>query len=736
MSATLYTLSALAGAGWQFFDNNGLPLSGGLIYTYDAGTNTPQATYTTNTGAVANSNPIVLDSSGRPPQEVWLAYSQTYKFILKDSTGALIGSWDNINGINQSGTVNIAVSITDYGADPTGVTNSTDAINAAIAASNCVFIPEGTYLVEPTATSGDFMLYLGTAGGRPSKNGLMIFGTGNQSILKLGNNVGRAKLMFGGATGDSLADMIFRDFAIDLNGANNLQTSFSDPLRLNSAFYFFCPCNNILFDHLYIYNGSGSQWIRVGNDTSNYGANIQILNCRFNNFGIGLTNNFQQDVSVCYIQADGIVVDECWFQNSDFTFDLSRGQTALELHGVNSTVVSSNRFSFTQLPVLIASSSNPNSNVHIDNNTMIQCAYLASLDGALLDQKRITISNNIYQSTKMAGIGIIAIGNSTETAKVREEVFITGNTINCFGNTNRLVNLIYCEGAYLRSIVIQDNIVGGLLGSLIYFSGVVRDTDYCDIVIKNNRMDSLGNVGGSTFPTAPTFVFVVPTTGTINSLVIDGNVLFNSSTKNYSGLGAFRVGGNINYLYIDGTESMLSSAYPEYTTSSLTTLFQRIDADGWVRFPATPVFSTDPNVLDYYEEGTWTPTLTTSGTAFTGVTYSASTEGNYTLVGNLCTVTGLLSTDAVIIGAASGNVRISGLPFTANATAARGGIAVTGSNSWATDNPTGGDVQDSNVYINLNKRATSVSGSTSLVVADVSSSPSANIIAFTAMYYI
>ena len=47
-------LSAFAGAGAQFFDNNGVPLSGGLIYSYDAGTTTPRATYTDNGGGTAN----------------------------------------------------------------------------------------------------------------------------------------------------------------------------------------------------------------------------------------------------------------------------------------------------------------------------------------------------------------------------------------------------------------------------------------------------------------------------------------------------------------------------------------------------------------------------------------------------------------------------------------------------------------------------------------------------------
>jgi hypothetical protein len=649
------TLSLFAGAGAQFFDNSGIPLAGGKIYTYAAGTTTPAPTYTTVNGNVFHTNPIVLDSAGRLPSggELWLPIGVGYKFVLKTSTEVLVATYDNIPSAAQAPAANDAdsimyeqgytvtagsfvvgkiyrivsigttdftligatsntvglhfvatgvgagtgtaelsqtvetklrqyVSVKDFGAVGDGVTNDTTAFKAAIAASTSIYVPQGTYLIEPTATSGDFMLYLGTqgSGGNPtSRNGMHIYGDGNTSIIKLGNNVGRGKVLFGGAVGDSFANMRFENLAFDMNGANNLQTSFSDPLRLNSAFYFFCPCDNITFENLYIYDFSGSQAIRVGNDTSSYGANIKILNCRVNNFGIGLTNNFQQDVSVFYIQADGILIDGCWFQNSDFTFDLSRGQTAMELHGANSTIVTNNRFSYTQLPVLIVSSANPNYNVLVDNNVMIECAYLASLDSAELDQKRITISNNIFQSTKATASGIIGIGNNVETAKVREDVFIIGNTINCFGNTNRLVNLIYCENAYLRSIVIQDNIVGGLLGSLLYFAGVVRNTGFCDIVIKNNRLDSLGNVGGSIFPTFPTFIFVSPSSGTVNALTIDGNQFFNSSAKDYSGLGLIRVGGNINYLTIENNEvSAVNAAYPVTTQSSLVTLIRLIQA--------------------------------------------------------------------------------------------------------------------------------------------------------------
>jgi len=94
-------ISPLAGAGWQFFTDNGVPLAGGKLFTYAAGGTTPTATYTTSAGNVANSNPIILDSAGRTPAEVWLTEGTIYKFVLKTSTDTTIATWDNIPGIND-----------------------------------------------------------------------------------------------------------------------------------------------------------------------------------------------------------------------------------------------------------------------------------------------------------------------------------------------------------------------------------------------------------------------------------------------------------------------------------------------------------------------------------------------------------------------------------------------------------------------------------------------------------
>jgi len=107
-----YNLSAFAGAGAQFFDSNGTPLVGGLLYVYTAGTTTPATSWTTNSGASANTNPIVLNAAGRTPFEIWLNSGVTYKFALYTATGVLIGTYDNIPAIDDPTVFNNLITVT------------------------------------------------------------------------------------------------------------------------------------------------------------------------------------------------------------------------------------------------------------------------------------------------------------------------------------------------------------------------------------------------------------------------------------------------------------------------------------------------------------------------------------------------------------------------------------------------------------------------------------------------
>ena len=200
-------LSMFAGAGAQFFDNNGVILSGGKIYTYAAGTTTPQTTYTTSAGNVAHTNPIVLNSAGRVASggEIWLTDVVSYKFVLETAASITIATYDNVTGNGsgiaagiyatfaaptgsslvgflQTGTEAVAttvqakltqiISVKDFGAVGNGVADDTTAIQAAINAATslslsgpnnggggrgttpAVFFPSGLYKTSATITTG------------------------------------------------------------------------------------------------------------------------------------------------------------------------------------------------------------------------------------------------------------------------------------------------------------------------------------------------------------------------------------------------------------------------------------------------------------------------------------------------------------------------------------------------------------------------------------------------------
>jgi hypothetical protein len=87
------------GNGFNFLDVDGRPLNAGKLYTYQAGSTTPFVTYTDVNGLIANTNPIILGTDGRPPSEIWLTDGFFYKFVLTDSDDVTIQTYDNLYGI-------------------------------------------------------------------------------------------------------------------------------------------------------------------------------------------------------------------------------------------------------------------------------------------------------------------------------------------------------------------------------------------------------------------------------------------------------------------------------------------------------------------------------------------------------------------------------------------------------------------------------------------------------------
>ncbi len=132
---------------FQAFAPNGQFLVGGKLFTYAAGTTTPQATYIDSTLTTPNTNPVILDARGSAA--IWLDPTKTYKYVLQDSAGNPIYTVDNINSPPVANWANVLT----FGADPTGLTDSSGAFQAA-ANSGARFI-----LVPPPNAGASYIVH-------------------------------------------------------------------------------------------------------------------------------------------------------------------------------------------------------------------------------------------------------------------------------------------------------------------------------------------------------------------------------------------------------------------------------------------------------------------------------------------------------------------------------------------------------------------------------------------------
>lgn len=295
-------LSPLGGAAAQFFNNDGVPLSGGLLYSYLAGTTTPTPTYTTSSGSIAHSNPIVLDSAGRiPGGEIWLTVGISYKFSLNTSTSVLLGTYDNISssfntnaslvsytpaGIGAVTTtvqekLRQTVSFQDYGAVGNGTTDDTAAVVAAINFANlnsCVLTGNNlNYLVQygqlPTITKANFVMANANFTGKVGTSGTLLPISADYVTLRDVTIYGN---MFAMTTnnGSNLIDLI-GDYAT-FDNVELLQGTGVGLNTIGTTGHNFVNCT---------FNGNASLGLQTY--TSSY---MDFVNCTFNANGYGFQN--------------------------------------------------------------------------------------------------------------------------------------------------------------------------------------------------------------------------------------------------------------------------------------------------------------------------------------------------------------------------------------------------------------------------------------------------------------
>ena len=150
------------------FSANGIPLVGGSITAYVAGTTTPTNTWQDSALSIANTNPITLDARGECV--LWLDPAINYKFVLKNAAGVVQWTQDNIksaanigaasgatligaNAYQTQDDVNLErVSVKRFGAVE-GVDCAAAIIAAAASTTGAIVIPGGDFTATATTAN-------------------------------------------------------------------------------------------------------------------------------------------------------------------------------------------------------------------------------------------------------------------------------------------------------------------------------------------------------------------------------------------------------------------------------------------------------------------------------------------------------------------------------------------------------------------------------------------------------
>jgi len=91
----------LPNAVQQFFDNNGNPLTSGTIKHYIPNTTTDKTVWSDSAETSPWPSTITLNAAGRPPNNLGIFGSGSYRQVVKDRLGNLI--WDQVTSSTSGG---------------------------------------------------------------------------------------------------------------------------------------------------------------------------------------------------------------------------------------------------------------------------------------------------------------------------------------------------------------------------------------------------------------------------------------------------------------------------------------------------------------------------------------------------------------------------------------------------------------------------------------------------------
>lgn len=480
---------------------------------------------------------LVYDSNGSSTYTMIRGQEGTTA-VAHNLTGAtyyLVAGWTGEAA--NAATYGVHANVKEFGAIGDGTTDDRAAIQRAIdyveaAGGGWVYLPVGTYYLATYNDATNRILLT-------AKDKVSIYGNGAQSSLKIGDglNVGSGNhvhgVIFGRHEDGSVSNVVYRDFKVDGNSANNL-IGFGESSGSKNAAIGIEDGTNIKVHGIYVLNNAGRQCLMFGYDFGNglqTVIDLTIEGCLFRDVGAAASlgaNTNQDDHSVIYASARNAVIRGNVMRNSvkPWESNNSLNASAIEGHLRNSVVHDNVVIGFRNGANNVATVTdsidvNWHDNTFKEVNTALSIwSYTGRTTSGL------KFKNNICEQEDFS-----VAENLVESGNVQSGTTFTDETID--GNTFRSLSTKTSqsppphtiEARYVDSLRVRNNRFEDLLGRAVSLSTI---NDGMELVITDNEIVDCGR---TTVAANRQGIDLNQTAGTdISLMVITGNIIRNTST--------------------------------------------------------------------------------------------------------------------------------------------------------------------------------------------------------------